>query len=622
MYSYTPQGPGELGFKKGDFLYVTGQENSTEWYEAYDPPSNSLGMVPVSYFEVVSRKDAISTIPLHTAAASAAAHGHSRSNSVATTTTQSTMVPAQMAGASRPPQAQALSPSTAQKAFASKTGHAQLYGVVLYDFIAERSDELQANAGESIVIIAKSNDEWFVAKPIGRLGGPGLIPISFIEVRHIGSNRPVDDLTEALKNANVPRVEEWKRLAAEYKASSIPLGKIEDTSVTQQLKNLNMNNSSSEPAYVVSANVERYAFDNERYWYLVVAKLSNGKFRNLCRYYQDFYDFQITLLDEFPDEAGRTGKERLLPYMPGPLTYVNDSISSQRRANLDDYVQALFELPDYISASATVQQLFAIRAGDIETNNPSSAMPQPPVRNSAIESQISPVSSNTLSVSNPSRSSISVDQHQVHQQQQQQKLQQQHAHERVQHEFYSEQQQQQQQHQQHQQQDQYTSQSEQQPSQTESFADTQGQVPQSPTSATSQKSPGSSVPTHDRSIQDSTDPEAQEQQKQQEQSDIQVSSASVADNGVSSSKVTEVAPQIPEAYVKIKVFHEDDLIALRVSNHISLEDLAKRITERLEIANMVLLHKDDVNGKLTELKNTDDFRIALGTKQKLVLCAK
>jgi bud emergence protein 1 len=58
-----------------------------------------------------------------------------------------------------------------------------LYGVVLYDFVAERPDELQANTGESIIVIAQSNQEWFVAKRTGRLGGPGLIPVSYVQIR-------------------------------------------------------------------------------------------------------------------------------------------------------------------------------------------------------------------------------------------------------------------------------------------------------------------------------------------------------------------------------------------------------------------------------------------------------
>ena len=54
-----------------------------------------------------------------------------------------------------------------------KTG-AMVYGVVVYDFKAERPDELDAKEGEAIIVIAQSNPEWFVAKPITRLGGPGL----------------------------------------------------------------------------------------------------------------------------------------------------------------------------------------------------------------------------------------------------------------------------------------------------------------------------------------------------------------------------------------------------------------------------------------------------------------
>lgn len=527
LYDYRPQGPGELKFQKGDFLYVTGSENSQEWYEAYDPPSNMRGVVPVSYFEVVSRKDTIPTVPINSAAAVAAANqkssnvstsdpdsalGSSKRSSSATnssatrqSTTGSSSTGATSGSSIRHSAASNIStanaviqnPSSSSSAsfatgsststatpsmnqsslaamasrFSQKAGHSQLYGVVMYDFVAERSDELSAVTGESIIIIAKSNDEWFVAKPIGRLGGPGLIPISFIEVRDIGSNRPVENLEDAIIKAKVPKVEEWKRMAAEYKASSIPLGKVDEANVArlrnshlsngsqhqahayeqyqlqqqqqmmmlqqqQQMQQRQMqqpqqqqyqyqqqyaqnqqtssnpqhhqyqtrsqnstrptstkaqpaessspaeniiHNAESEP-HVVSACVDRYYFADDRYWYLVIVELSNGRYRHLCRYYQDFYDFQVNLLDEFPEEAGRAGKARTLPFMPGPLTYVNDSISSQRRANLDEYVRNLIKMPEYISKSPIVRQLFAIRTGDIESSSSNSIMPEPPIR--------------------------------------------------------------------------------------------------------------------------------------------------------------------------------------------------------------------------------------------------
>jgi bud emergence protein 1 len=46
-----------------------------------------------------------------------------------------------------------------------------LLSQVQHDFVAERPDELDAKRGEPIIVIAQSNHEWFVAKPIGRLGG-------------------------------------------------------------------------------------------------------------------------------------------------------------------------------------------------------------------------------------------------------------------------------------------------------------------------------------------------------------------------------------------------------------------------------------------------------------------
>lgn len=111
-----------------------------------------------------------------------------------------------------------------------------VYGVVMYDFNAERSDELEAKAGEAIIVIAQSNPEWFVAKPIGRLGGPGLIPVSFIELRDMGTGKAIENPDAAIRQAGVPKVEEWKKMATAYKNSSITLGKFEGGGPSQPLE--------------------------------------------------------------------------------------------------------------------------------------------------------------------------------------------------------------------------------------------------------------------------------------------------------------------------------------------------------------------------------------------------
>ncbi|KAK9470339.1 uncharacterized protein V1510DRAFT_408495 [Dipodascopsis tothii] len=430
LYDYTASDSGELSFSKGDFFHVIGNENDPDWYEACNPSTEARGMVPVNYFEVLGRKERtslstnIDEMTSNSRAESKIDSGFSESSAVGDRESSSNFA-GRVSPASQP-----------------------LYGVVLYNFTAERPDELEAQEGDAVIIIAQSNPEWFVAKPIGRLGGPGLIPVTFVEIRDMATGSPIENVQEAVARAGIPRVEEWKKRTAKYKASSIPLGKFDDDplppvstypSLVSQQSSANLISSSASahttissstvatigdpPAFegmnrthsttsthpisirtshtqsnghyyndrlsqttdtyelaAVKASVERYAFDNGRYWYLLVAEMEDGRFRNLCRYYEDFYDFQIRLLDEFPEEAGRRSQTRILPYMPGPVTYVNDSISSQRRANLDEYIRKIVALPPYISRSPSVKALFAIREGDVESSQPTPALPQPHYR--------------------------------------------------------------------------------------------------------------------------------------------------------------------------------------------------------------------------------------------------
>lgn len=671
LYDYTSQGPGELGFKKGDFLYVVGHEDDQDWYEACDPPSNLRGMVPVSYFEVVSRKETINTIPLsdarrqsHTMGSSSSGRGSQelafKSNSAISDVSAAVSRTSSINNKGNNPNGVAASP---------------LYGVVLYNFEAERQDELQASAGESIIVIAQSNDEWFVAKPIGRLGGPGLIPVSYVQIREVGSDRPVEDIQGAIQRAGVPKVEEWKRMAAEYKASSIPLGRFEDdasTRMSRQLNAMNLAGSTTASAsttnitnsarlsngpHVISASVDRYAFDGGRYWYLVVVQLSNNSWRNLCRYYQDFYDFQIKLLDEFPDEAGRTGRKRILPFMPGPLTYVNDSISSQRRANLDDYVRKLVLLPAHISRSPIVQQLFALRAGDIETPHQTNAMPQPPL--SGRESQSSDGYDEAQAGQDLIRSSSTAASYATESEEQQ---------------YYVDKLQ---------------------------VAEVQSFVPS--TNASHSRMASDSTVTAVRVVDDSQknkdrlhnvvdeqqndllegrQPEVgvigagdgdvyknssqQENIAAQESSSISQQAVNNNDNnngnlednhhserpimaptqdGVTNTPngnpssheiIPSKAPQEssnvstpisttnlkPDSVIKVKVHHEDDLIAMRVPSSITFRALVERIKDRLHLATVLLMHKEESSGALKEVGNDDDLAEVLGIKNKLVLYAK
>jgi bud emergence protein 1 len=99
---------------------------------------------------------------------------------------------------------------------------------------------------------------------------------------------------------------------------------------------------------------------------VIEAKMEDGTYWELSRFYHDFYDFQINLLSQFEDEAGNNGRQRTLPYMPGPVTHVTDAISNGRRQNLDEYIKKLLTMPPHISRSFLVCDLFAPRHGDFE----------------------------------------------------------------------------------------------------------------------------------------------------------------------------------------------------------------------------------------------------------------
>lgn len=274
-----------------------------------------------------------------------------------------------------------------------RTSGAMVYGIVQYDFKAERPDELQANAGEAIIVIAQSNPEWFVAKPITRLGGPGLIPVSFIEIKDMTTGKAVPDAQEAVTRAGVPKVEDWKRMAAKYKDSSIPLGKLgpshEGSERVSQDSNIRGSYDAngayaqqgqgqyqdqpqpqrfSQMVVPLRARVPRYCHHEMKFWFVVEAFMEDGKYWELNREYTDFYGLQTALMEEFPEVSGKVqGHKRTLPFMPGPLPWVTERLTSERREHMDRYLMALLNMSSNITSSYTVRDFFAPREGDTET---------------------------------------------------------------------------------------------------------------------------------------------------------------------------------------------------------------------------------------------------------------
>lgn len=266
----------------------------------------------------------------------------------------------------------------------------------MHDFVAERPDELDAKRGDAITVVAQSNREWFVAKPIGRLGRPGLIPVSFVEIHDPSTGKALVDVNGLIDRGDLPKVEEWKRAMLSYKQNSISLGVIDTPSSRGSVSN---NQFSSQEPYqpeperptspeclpegiLLSADVVSFHYEMEEYWFRIDAtfqpygppgqsRLPKSKQLILFRVYNDFYDFQVSLLNTFPREAGREPPHpRTLPFMPGPATDVDDALTASRREELDEYVHALCALGRsggrYILEHTTVRQFLALKPGDIE----------------------------------------------------------------------------------------------------------------------------------------------------------------------------------------------------------------------------------------------------------------
>lgn len=398
VQSFAKAGVQVLSFSKGDFFHVIGREDDPRWYEACNPAlPDARGLVPVAYFQVLGRTERDSAQSDGGRLPPAKSQDHDSGYGET---------------ALQPP------PAPAQRSSKPTKTSGTVYAKVCHTFEADpsRPDELSAQEGENLIIIAQSNHEWVVAKPIMRLGGPGLIPLSFIDLFdevHLGVDAahapvPVGDALKALKKASVPSVEEWKRMAAQYKNSSITLGKFDGVrnpagpqkpGVEQGMARMSLQqagarhsnqsasqhqggyqghplpvprdsyavNSVSESGTPVWARIPRYCFAEEKYWFVIEAEFPDGRYWELARYYQDFYDFQIALLAEFPVEAGNAGnKKRTLPYMPGPVSYVTDAITEGRLYNLDAYIKNLLNQPEHISQCHLVKLLFTPRDGDYE----------------------------------------------------------------------------------------------------------------------------------------------------------------------------------------------------------------------------------------------------------------
>ena len=268
------------------------------------------------------------------------------------------------------------------------------YAIVLHDFSAERDDELDAKRGDAITVVAQSNREWFVAKHIGRIGRPGLIPVSFVEIHDPATGKAIANVEALIDRGELPKVEDWKRAMLNYKQNSISLGVIDAPNRGSMPSNPFPHPANNEPprpespeplpeGLLLNADVVSFHHEMDEYWFRIDAiyqpysrpgqsALPPAKQMILFRVYNDFYDFQVSLLESFPREAGREGEPRTLPYMPGPAQEVDNELTATRRIELDEYAHALCNLSRtgqrYIVEHEVVRKFLGLKPGDVEND--------------------------------------------------------------------------------------------------------------------------------------------------------------------------------------------------------------------------------------------------------------
>ncbi|OBA17281.1 uncharacterized protein OGAPODRAFT_46265 [Ogataea polymorpha] len=344
MSSYIAQVPGELSFKSGDFFYVNQQVDHNDTYvEAHDPVRNIKGRVPASHFKFFDKTHKPT--------------GESPSSSAGA----SPMVPNN------------FSPTTSVKKKVSP--QPSLYGRLLYDFKAERQDELDVSAGDSIIICAHHEYEWFIGKFFDKIGEPGLVPVSYVQLFDITSKVPYSgSAKEIIDRERIPTIEEWKAIKNRHKASARSVGMAAQRNDLSRSSSANRSRATEPtPAYAIDVNIESFSCTNGKYWYLVRVIFNNGVARSLCRYYEDFFNFHQNVLSTWPKEGGKFDtkdkRDRIIPFIPGPLMEVSESLCHKRLVDLDIYLKGLIQLPDYISKSVLVNSFFEIYDGDQEFTN-------------------------------------------------------------------------------------------------------------------------------------------------------------------------------------------------------------------------------------------------------------
>lgn len=214
--------------------------------------------------------------------------------------------------------------------------------VAKYDFASESPDELSVKRGDVLKLLDRLSNGWVLVEFIDKILSPGLVPCLYVD---IAANDPLNPIT---------------LLWLHEMSSQKPFNTFYDVQVQMLLANnspLTINNK----LYPLTVSVTNYLMFENRFWYRVDVTYSNGEQGYLCRYYLDFYDLHLLLLDYVndPDHSDQSEKIKL-PKLPEPIpSNKRDSaeqtdLFSKRCRDLSAYMNELIANKRFQVCSAIV----------------------------------------------------------------------------------------------------------------------------------------------------------------------------------------------------------------------------------------------------------------------------
>nr|XP_039263335.1 SH3 and PX domain-containing protein 2B-like [Styela clava] len=127
-------------------------------------------------------------------------------------------------------------------------------------------------------------------------------------------------------------------------------------------------------------DIEKRKLPSKHYAYIIEVEWSNNTKSMIGRQYSAFFDFQMSLLELFPVEAGqRDPRQRQIPFLPGKLLFRRSNtreVALKRLRPIAEYCIGISKLPKHISESEVVVEFFTPTEEDKSTIRRTSVSPE------------------------------------------------------------------------------------------------------------------------------------------------------------------------------------------------------------------------------------------------------